>query len=121
MSKAPILVSKINLNFMFFLEPLLDFFFLVFLQHGTQKRDFGTPSKSNGSPNGAQKLKIPYKKMKKRDAGRLLLAFPAQTDDAKAAQCAHGFHFHDIDVIFTDLPSILVPIFDLFLYFIDEL
>jgi hypothetical protein len=57
--------------------------------------------------------------MKNRDAGLLLLALPAQTGDAKAAQCARGFHFHDIDVIFTDLPSILVPIFDLFLYFID--
>ena len=40
-------------------------------------------------------------------------ALPAQTGDAKAAQCARGFHFHDIDVIFTDLPSILVPIFAL--------
>ena len=71
---------------------------------------FGPPLGSSWVQNGAQKLTIPHKNMKNRDAGLLLLTFPAQTDDAKAAQCAHGFHFHDIDVIFTDLPSIWVPI-----------
>ena len=93
-------------NFDVFRVSFSDTLFSSFFQHDARKRDFGTPSKSNGSQNGAQKLLIPHKKIKNRDAGRLLLAFPAQTDDAKAAQCAHGFHFHDIDVIFTDLPSI---------------
>ena len=74
---------------------------------------FGPPLGSSWVQNGTHKLKILYKRMKNRDAGLLLLAFPAQTDDAKAAQCAHGFHFHDIDVIFKDLPSIWVPIFAL--------
>ena len=119
MSKALILVSVFDIIFMFFLEPLLDLLKLVFFQQDARKHDFGTPSKSNGSQNGAPKFIIPHKKIKNRDAGRLLLALPAQTGDAKAARCARGFHFHDIDVIFTDLPSILVPIFDLFLYFID--
>ena len=80
---------------------------------------FGPPLGSSWVQNGAQNRPSGDKKMKNRDAGLLLLALPAQTDDAKAAQCARGFHFHDIDVIFTDLPSILVPIFALYLYFID--
>ena len=80
---------------------------------------FGPPLGSSWIQNGAQNRPSGDKKIKNRDAGRLLLALPAQTGDAKAAQCARGFHFHDIDVIFTDLPSILVPVFDLFLYFID--
>ena len=70
----------------------------------------GSPLESSWVQNCAPNRPSGNKKITNRDAGRILLALPAQTGDAKAAQCARGFHFHDIDVIFTDLPSILVPI-----------
>jgi hypothetical protein len=46
---------------------------------------FGLPLGSSWVQNGAQNRPSGPKKMKNRDAGRLLLAVPAQTGDAKAA------------------------------------
>ena len=73
-SWPPNFASDFLLNFMFFLEPLLDLLFLVFSKMMAKNVILGPPSESTGAQNGAQNRTFSHKNREKTP-GRSLFAF----------------------------------------------
>ena len=113
MSKAPILASKINLNFMFFWNRSWTSFFLFFSSMMPENVILRPPSKSTGAQNGAKNQPSGAKRQPKSIRWCLPRAVPEATGDTEAAQSDQGtdlrprhrfsnilLHFRSINVTF---------------------